>query len=75
VVFILSSFDLGGTYSLHAKGNANVTMASGLPGYISNKTYDSSTNILTALIILPRGYNLSSQSNLTKFNVSTFVKF
>jgi hypothetical protein len=55
VVLVSSSFDLGGTYLLHAKGDAQVTMASELPGYISNKTYNSTTNTLSALIILPQG--------------------
>ena len=55
VVIVSNSFDIGGTYLLHAKGDAQVHMASELPGYIANKTYDSSTNTLSALIILPQG--------------------
>lgn len=54
VVLVSSSFDLGGTFLLHAKGNADVSMANGLPGYIANKTFDSSTNTLSAFIVLPQ---------------------
>ncbi len=55
VVIVSSSFDLAGTYLLHATGDAQVSMASKLPGSIVNKTYDLSTNTLSALITLPQG--------------------
>ena len=53
-VLVSSSFDLGGTYLLHAKGNADVAITDELPGYICNKTYDLATNTLSALIVLPQ---------------------
>jgi hypothetical protein len=55
VVIVSSSFDLGGTYLLHAIGNADVTMADEIPGDIQNKNYNPSTNTLSAQIILPQG--------------------
>lgn len=53
-VIVSSSFDLGGTYLIQAKGNADVTITDELPGYIYNKTYDPATNTLSALMVLPQ---------------------
>jgi hypothetical protein len=55
VLIASDSFDLGGTYLLYAKGDAEVSIPNRLPGLIVNKTYDSITNTLSALIILPQG--------------------
>jgi hypothetical protein len=50
----VDALDLGGTYLLYAQGNAEVIVDGGgsSAGQIVNKTYDPSTNILSAVIIL-----------------------
>jgi hypothetical protein len=50
-----ASFDLGGVYSFYAKGNAEISVDLDSAAYISNKTYDASTNTLTALINVEQG--------------------
>lgn len=47
-------FDLGGTYLIGAKGNADIALTDDIPDYICNKTYDSSTNTLSAVLVLPQ---------------------
>jgi hypothetical protein len=55
VVLSTGAIDMGGTYFLYAKGNADITFVGGTYGYISNKTYNTSTNILTALVNVQDG--------------------
>ncbi|CAF3298259.1 unnamed protein product [Rotaria sp. Silwood2] len=55
IVLATNNIDMGGTYMLYAKGNAQVSTAGGSPANIVNKTYDASTNTLTALINVPQG--------------------
>jgi hypothetical protein len=47
--------DMGGTYLLHANGNADVYLIGGSKESIVNKTYDATTNTLTAFIIVHEG--------------------
>ena len=47
--------DLGGTYLLTAKGNANVSYVEGSKASIVNQTYDATTNTLTAFVIAKQG--------------------
>jgi hypothetical protein len=67
ILIVSSSFDLGGTYLLYAKGNADITIPDELPGLIQNKQYDPSTNTLSAEIVLPQG---SSQMELSFQNTT-----
>ncbi|CAF1603387.1 unnamed protein product [Rotaria sp. Silwood1] len=55
MVLAADHVDLDGTYLLYAKGNAQVSTAGGSPANINNKTYDASTNTLTAIINVPQG--------------------
>lgn len=50
VIFAAAGIDLGGAYSLYAKGNADVSLFENATGYITNKTYDLTTNTLTAVV-------------------------
>lgn len=47
--------DMGGQYLLYAKGNADVSISGGCSGYITDKSYDPSTNSFTALVNVPQG--------------------
>ena len=47
--------DLGGTYLLTAKGNADISYVEGSKQSIVNKTYDATTNTLTAFIVARQG--------------------
>ncbi|CAF1208026.1 unnamed protein product [Didymodactylos carnosus] len=59
---------MGGIYLLTAQGNAVVTVAGGSSaGRIANKTYDPSTNRLTAFVVIPQG---ASQIMLSFVNTS-----
>ena len=55
VVIATDNVDLGGQYFLYAKGNADVSISGGCSGYITNKTYDATTNTMTAIINVPEG--------------------
>jgi hypothetical protein len=55
VMISSSAVDLGGAYILSAKGNANVSVFDNRLAYITNKTYDSLTNTLTAIVNIPEG--------------------
>ena len=55
VMIAESAFDLGGKYMLSATGNANVSILGEPNAYITNRTYNSSTNSLTAIINMPEG--------------------
>jgi hypothetical protein len=57
VILASSAADLGGTYLLHAVGNADVSLVGGSHESIVNKTYDATTNTLTAFVIVPQGAN------------------
>ncbi len=47
------AIDLGGAYLIYAKGNANISVWDNLQAYITNKTYDSTTNTMTAVANMP----------------------
>ena len=47
--------DLGGTYSLTAQGNAEVSLNGGVKDAIRNKTYNATTNTLTASVVVGEG--------------------
>jgi hypothetical protein len=49
--------DMGGTYLLTANGYADVLLEGGSRDSIKNKTYDSTTNTLTASVIVREGSN------------------
>ncbi|CAF4717727.1 unnamed protein product, partial [Rotaria sp. Silwood2] len=67
-VLSTNAVDMGGTYLLNAQGNAQVIVAGGSSaGRIANKTYNSSTNTLSALVIIPQG---ASQIMLSFTNTS-----
>ena len=55
IVLADASFDLGGAYLFYAKGNAEVSIDLDSVGYVSNKTYDASTNTMTAIINIEQG--------------------
>jgi hypothetical protein len=55
MVIASDSVDMAGAYLLYAKGNAEVSIDLQSGAYISNKTYDASTNIMTAFINIPQG--------------------
>ncbi|CAF1231406.1 unnamed protein product [Didymodactylos carnosus] len=68
VVLATNAVDMGGIYLLTAQGNAVVTVAGGSSaGRIANKTYDPSTNRLTAFVVIPQG---ASQIMLSFVNTS-----
>ncbi len=54
MVTATDNIDLGGEYLLYAKGNAEVSLTAS-SGYITNKTYDSTTNTMTAIVHVPQG--------------------
>ena len=62
VILVSDSFDLGGKYFLQAQGNAEISISNHLSRLILNKTYDSITNTLSAVIVLPQ--------NASKFRLS-----
>ena len=53
VVFVTSNIDMGGAYQLYAKGNADISVDFEPQTYITDKTYDPTTNILSAIINIP----------------------
>ncbi len=55
VVLSASAVDMGGAYLLHAKGNANVSVYGVPHAYITNKTHDETTNMMTAVVNIPQG--------------------
>ena len=55
MVLATDNIDLGGKYLLQAKGNAVVSISGGCSGYITNQTYDATTNTLTAIVNIPEG--------------------
>ncbi|CAF3463422.1 unnamed protein product [Rotaria sp. Silwood1] len=68
MVLSTNAVDMGGTYLLTAQGNAQVTVSGGASaGRIANKTYNPSTNILSAWVIIPQG---ASQIMLSFTNTS-----
>jgi hypothetical protein len=54
MVIATNNVDMGGTYLLHATGNAQISTTAS-PGTFVNKTYDASTNTLTAFLNVPQG--------------------
>ena len=54
VVTATGNLDLGGEYLLYAKGNAEISFTAS-SGYVTNKTYDSATNTMTAILHVPEG--------------------
>jgi hypothetical protein len=54
-ITLSGSVDIGGKYLLYAKGNAEVLIDLDPSAYISNKTYDASSNTFTAVINMPEG--------------------
>jgi hypothetical protein len=67
VILASGSVDMGGKYLLYAKGNAEISVDLQSNAYVSNKTYDSSTNTLTAFINIPENatYLMLSFRNTT----------
>lgn len=53
VVISFNALDIGGTYLLFAKGNADISIFSNPNAYITNKVHDQTTNILTATVNIP----------------------
>ena len=53
VVISFNALDMGGAYFLSAKGNANISIFSNPNGYITNKIYDKTTDIMTAKVNIP----------------------
>lgn len=49
---VSEAYDIGGRYLLTAKGNADVKMTIRFEGHIENKTYNSSTNTLSAIVFI-----------------------
>ena len=47
--------DLGGAYLLYAKGNAQISIDDDSYSYITNQSYDSSTNTLSAIVNIQEG--------------------
>jgi hypothetical protein len=54
VILSKNAVDTGGAYLVYAKGNANISILSNYFAYITNKTYDPSTNTLTAVANIPQ---------------------
>jgi hypothetical protein len=68
MVLVTNAVDVGGTYLLTAQGNSQVAVAGGSSaGHIGNKTYNSSTNTLSAFVVIPEG---ASQIMLSFTNTS-----
>jgi hypothetical protein len=53
VILSSGAIDLGGAYLIYAKGNANISIWDNRQAYITNQTYDPTTNTLTAVANLP----------------------
>jgi hypothetical protein len=53
VILSSGAIDLGGAYLIYAKGNANISVWDNLQAYITNKTYDPTTNTMTAIANMP----------------------
>ena len=53
VVLESTGLDMGGRYLLYAKGNAEVSIDVVPSAYITDKTYDPSTNTFTAFLNVP----------------------
>jgi len=53
VVIYVDGIDLGGAYFLSAKGDANVSVFNNSDAYITNKSHDPTTDIMTALVNIP----------------------
>ena len=51
-IISFNGIDLGGAYFLSAKGNADVSVFRNPNAYITNKTYDPTTNTMTAIVNL-----------------------
>ena len=54
VILVKNAVDTGGAYVVYAKGNADIKINSNYFAYITDKTYDPSTNSFTAVIHLPQ---------------------
>ena len=61
---ISEAYDLGGRYFLTATGNADVRVTIRNQGHIENKTYDATTNTLSAIVYVPQ--------NITGMGLSFF---
>jgi hypothetical protein len=48
-----AAIDLAGTYLIYAKGNADISVWGDNRAYITNKTYDPTTNTMTAVANMP----------------------
>jgi hypothetical protein len=55
MVIATNNVDMGGEYFFYAKSNAQISAVGGSSAYITNKTYDATTNILTAVVNVPQG--------------------
>ena len=55
VVLATDYVDMGGKYLFYAKGNAQISIDGDHYSYITNETYDASTNILTAFLNIAEG--------------------
>ena len=55
MVIVTGSVDLGGKYLFYAKGNAKIEAVGSSPAYITNQTYDASSNTMTAFVNVPQG--------------------
>jgi len=53
VILISSAIDLGGKYFIYAKGDANISVWDNRDAYITDKTYNPSTNEMTAIANIP----------------------
>ncbi len=53
VILSASVVYAGETYLLSAKGDANISVFGNYRAYITNKTYDASTNTLKAVVNIP----------------------
>ena len=54
-VICSDSFDFGGRYLFYAKGNASISILLDSSSYVSDQTYDPSTNTMTAFINIHEG--------------------
>jgi hypothetical protein len=55
ITIATDNLDLGGKYLLSAKGNASVSVPGDHSAYITDQTYDPSTNTLTAYVNIEQG--------------------
>jgi hypothetical protein len=53
VVILVDGLDLGGAYFLSGKGDANVSVFGNSDAYITNKSHDKTTDIMTAIVNIP----------------------